>query len=196
MYLSCAKPKSNSRWRARSRLVKLSTGVMCASGDWYTGPVVRVYFCKPHIARGDWTAWLGWEDSNFRMRRGSGRFSHCPEMLRQQSPIFPCGNDWTSAANRASVWLVEVALFASSWIPPRWRYRCSFRWCFGNVRRSSAPTKMPPDVNMKMMPDTGKALMTHAAACFGAGRSAFQPSSTSPVEALVSFSGWMRNHAT
>jgi hypothetical protein len=51
-------------------------------------------------------------------------------------------------------------------------------------------------VNMKMMPATGKALMTHAAACFGAGESAFQPSSNSPVEALVSSSGWMRNHAT
>jgi len=44
--------------------------------------------------------------------------------------------------------------------------------------------------------DTGKALMTHSAACFRAGESAFQPSSNSPIETLVSSSGWMRNHAT
>jgi hypothetical protein len=50
-----------------------------------------------------------------------------PEILRQQ-PDIPCRNDWTSAANRASVSSVDVALFASSLdpaplaIPPLWGF--------------------------------------------------------------------------
>jgi hypothetical protein len=39
-------------------------------------------------------------------------------MVRKQKSDIPCRNDWTSVANRASVLLVDVALFASSWIPP------------------------------------------------------------------------------
>ena len=54
----------------------------------------------------------GWEDSNFGIRRrlGRGEPSFNPEMLRQQKPDIPCRNDWTSAANRASVSSVDVAL--------------------------------------------------------------------------------------
>src|SRR5215467_1451101 len=55
------------------------------------------------------------------LERGEPSFH--PEMLRQENPDIPCRNDWTYVANGASVSSVDVALFASSWILPLWRYR-------------------------------------------------------------------------
>ena len=52
------------------------------------------------------------------LKIGDQRLAH---EIPRTSP--PCRNDWTSAANRASVSALAKGLWASSRILPRWRYR-------------------------------------------------------------------------
>src|SRR5690349_14134179 len=64
-------------------------------------------------------------------------------MVRKQKPDLPYRNDWTSAANRASVSLVDLASFASPWIPPHW----PFRHCGASVVTARVPSQ-PKDLKM------------------------------------------------
>ncbi len=90
-------------------------------------------FCAAFTRSAVETRLPGWggKDSNFGIRRRSAGANQTlnPGMLRQQKPDIPCRNDWTSAANRASVSSCDAGLLASSRIPPRWRYRPL--WGFG-----------------------------------------------------------------
>jgi hypothetical protein len=56
----------------------------------------------PYALETDWLAGetLGMDEPSFN-----------PEMLRQKKPDIPCRNDWTSAANRASVPSIDEAIF-------------------------------------------------------------------------------------
>jgi hypothetical protein len=69
------------------------------------GPIRRHFEPPAGDDAGDRTGWLGCEDSNFRIRRRSGG---------EQALTLRCcanrslRNDWTSAANRASVSSVDV----------------------------------------------------------------------------------------
>jgi hypothetical protein len=74
----------------------------------------------PYALETDWLAGVGGLELRNSETLGREKPSFNPEMLRQQKPDIPCRNDWTSAANRASVPAVDVALCLVSDPPPRW----------------------------------------------------------------------------
>src|ERR1700752_363130 len=73
--------------------------------------------------RPDWLAGVGGLELPYSETLGRGEPSFNPGNAVPIGADIPCRNEWTSIATGASVSSVDVALFASSQFPPRWRYR-------------------------------------------------------------------------
>src|SRR5687767_11967377 len=87
-------------WHVCSPIRDTETTRRLANAPYSRAFRVRSEYCvKPR------TCWLGWEDSNFGIRRRPGAANQALTLKRcaNRSLDIHCGNDWTSAANRASV---------------------------------------------------------------------------------------------